>query len=88
MSWYTRLFDPVVFDPELLAVVQQAFDAAWTLYASDYGAAGSTYEDAREVLAKAIIECAQDGQTDVNRMKSYGLEALMRFRNSPPAAAQ
>jgi hypothetical protein len=83
MSWYTRLFDPVVFDPKLLASVQKAFDAAWAMYTVDYGTNGPVRDEAREIIAKAIMEKARSGETDIDSLKSHALSELLRFRNLP-----
>ena len=85
MSWYVRLFDPVVFDPKLLATVQNAFDAAWAMHTSDFGIGDPLREEAREVLARAIMESAMGGEHDAERLQYHGLGELLRFRNQPMA---
>ena len=85
MSWYTRLFDPIDFDPKRLAIVQEAFDAAWALHTSDFGMGDPLREEAREVLARAIMESAMGGEHDAERLKTHGLRELLRFRNPPTA---
>jgi len=83
MFQYTRLFDPVVFDPELLNIVQKAFDAAWVMHTSDYDEGSPFWDDARQILAKAIIDRAQGGERRVDLLKNHGLRELLRFRNRP-----
>ena len=87
LSWYTRVFDPVVFDPQLLDIVQKAFDAAWAMHTGDFAADGASADTARDLLARSIVEKAQDGERDLEQLKNHGLRQLLRFRNPPPARA-
>jgi hypothetical protein len=66
------------FDPETLAVLQGAFDAAWqelqtagSIFAQDaYG------ESAREMLAKKIVAAAKSGERDPEKLRLAALHGL------------
>jgi hypothetical protein len=81
VSWYQRLFDPVVFDPRLLKIVQEAFDRAWKPYEDEFGTDLIARDAARDALAKAVIELAQRGEADAEKLRRHGAHELMRFRN-------
>lgn len=84
MTRFRVLFDPVVYDPPLLALMQTAFDEAWQMHDAGYEEGSEARDVAREALAKAIMNLAERGERDPTVMRVYGLEALMRLRNPYP----
>jgi hypothetical protein len=79
-----KLIDPQdrSYDPELLKLMQTAYDEAWQMQGLDGSPA---HEAAREHLAKAILDVVDHGERDPVKIRSYALGELLRFRNDPPA---
>jgi hypothetical protein len=84
--WGTKMFnrlkligpDDRSYDPELLKLMQTAFDEAWQMQ----NLPDDTAQDgAREHLAKAVLEAVDYGQRDLVSIKSYALGELLRLRN-------
>jgi hypothetical protein len=71
-----------VFTPEEVRILVAAFDAAWESIRRS-GAQISDYqiEDARNLLAKTIIEAAFQGERDENRLAERALLAYAEFKN-------
>lgn len=68
-----------VFGPKTLAILSRAYkDACRDLRqtAPDVGTAC----EARQILAKRIIDQARSGERDPNRLKNDGLRGLIRSR--------
>ena len=65
------------FDPEMVQVLVEALDDAW----QRVQASGAAFDDrdgrAREVLAKCIVEIAQEGERNRERLVEG---ALLRFK--------
>jgi hypothetical protein len=55
------------FDPETTAIMGSAYEKATS---------GCTDADAREVIARRIIEAARRGERDIERLAAYGLQGL------------
>jgi hypothetical protein len=66
------------FDPEAVEILSAAFDDAWEkLKASGSSFARPAYErGAREILAKRIIEMAQRGERDRDKLAASALDYL------------
>jgi hypothetical protein len=67
------------FSPEDTAAMLQALDGAWHslkesghVLAADFRAAST-----RDALARAILQSAQDGETDPARLKAQAVAALL-----------
>ena len=66
------------FEPEVITILVTAFEAAW----ASVEASGSTLASPRfkravqEILAKRIIEAAQRGERDAERLAADGLTYL------------
>jgi hypothetical protein len=72
------LFAGTAFDPDTVALLASAFDTAWdTLKTSGSPlAADSQAASTRELLAKHIIEAAQKGERDGQRLVNEALAHL------------
>ena len=72
------------YDPELLKLMQTAFDEAWGMHGFGTGTAHEPAQTAaREHLAKAILDMVDHGERDPARIKAHALGQLLRFRNDP-----
>ena len=71
------------FDPEAVAVLSAAFDDAWEkLKASGSSFARPAYErGAREILAKCIIEQAQRGERNRDKLCESAINFLAQNYN-------
>ena len=72
------------FDPEAIKMLAAAFDDAWEAVQRSGGTLSRpSYAGAiREILAKRIIEMAQRGQTDPQRLSEDALQFLaMNYRD-------
>jgi hypothetical protein len=70
---------PAAFDPETVTILSDALDEAWRRVEDDktaYKVDGHAME-AREMLAKSIVDMAQRGERDPQRLV---LGALARLR--------
>lgn len=81
MSWFDRVSDPTIFGPDLLNLMQSAFDSAWQMHEADFPSPSQKRDLARDALAKAIIGQVEAGERDPDRLKHHGLRELLRFRN-------
>ena len=72
------------FDPEAIKMLASAFDGAWEAVQRSGGTLSRpSYAGAiREILAKRIIEMAQRGQTNPERLSEDALKFLaMNYRD-------
>lgn len=66
-----------VFEPETFKAVTTAFDESWaTIRYMFAGQPQSIIEDARSVLANAILNAAAAGHTTVDVLKTEGIKAM------------
>jgi hypothetical protein len=61
-------FSKPSYDPQTLASMTSAFDAAWTRVRVRNLAGGLSQEQAREQLAKRIMRAVDQGDTDPERL--------------------
>jgi hypothetical protein len=73
-----RLLQNRAFQPETIEVMSAAFENA----CRTLGLAERT-DPLRNLVAEKIIECAQTGQRDVNRLRDSALDALKGGGRSP-----
>ncbi len=83
-----RIIDGAAFGPDVLKVVRQAFDDAWSMVADKF--APDEHEAAREVLARSMMSATRDNSTDVAMLREAGLRAMIlkypsRFKDTPPS---
>jgi hypothetical protein len=76
-----RLLDAAPFEPEMIKVLQHAFDVAWSNLAPMVDP--PAVEDTRLSLAHAIIAHAGGGQTDGGLLAAAALKALQRHNPCP-----
>jgi hypothetical protein len=67
------------YDPELLQLMQRAFDEAWAMHTLDDDPA---LKELREVLANAIVDVVDHGERNPVNIKAYALGQLLQKRNS------
>lgn len=82
----TRFVPDISFDPELANAMGEAFEGAWKSL-KDYGsidAKPSRAAWARETLALRIIETAQAGERDVNRLRDDAIAHLAHSKMQRP----
>jgi hypothetical protein len=61
-------FSKQSYDPQTLAAMSCAFDAAWTMILARNLAGRLSQEQAREQLAKRIMRAVDQGDTDPERL--------------------
>jgi hypothetical protein len=61
-------FSKQSYNPQTLAAMTSAFDAAWTMVLAMNLARGLSQEKAREQLAKRIMRAVDQGDTDPERL--------------------
>ena len=71
-----KLIDGASYGPEALRAVGQAFDAAWTEIAGNFGSDTQDIERARLRLAKAMLSVANEESRDVEVLKRAALEQM------------
>jgi hypothetical protein len=71
-----QLISSVLFGPEALRVIGQAFDEAWATIAGNFEEDPLSVEAARLKLANAILSVAQENSRDVEALKNAGLQAM------------
>ncbi len=76
---------PLVFDPQATHRMGQAFDQAW---ARTSVAANLPLAKVRELLALAIIELAQCGESDVRCLRDWALNRLRQWQAEQASALQ
>jgi hypothetical protein len=69
-----KRFVPADYDPAKLQVLQQAFDIAWAEVADRYSAENA--EDARAMLAHAMVAAASEGVANLDQLRERALAAL------------
>jgi len=72
-------FSDASYDPETLALLEQAFEAAW-LEVQANNAAGHSETDlvtTRKMMALAIMAAANSGERDLERLKGLALRAVV-----------
>jgi hypothetical protein len=63
------------FDPETLKILETTFDEAWTLVLKSGAEAVS-----RETLAQCVLEAADEGERDPQRLRDAALALLASRR--------
>lgn len=66
------------YDPESLATIDNAFNAAWERIASTFGDDPVAIKVAREELARVILSAAHDTTRDAEALQRSGLQAMER----------
>lgn len=69
---------PVVFEPEVTQILVKAFDDAWASLQVSGARLDGHVVDAREILAKRIIETAKNGDRDPSRLVEDALGHLAK----------
>lgn len=72
-----RLSDGTMFEPQVLRVVQAAYDEAWNCIGDRFLA--DEIERAREQLADAIMNVAREGSSDVVMMRNAALRVMALY---------
>jgi len=71
-----KLIEGANYGPAQLAVLRQAFDAAWQQVAPSVSARASAIQAARLRLAHAVLAAAPNGPIEVERIKADALAAV------------
>ena len=71
-----RLIDGVALGPATLKAVGEAFDQAWAEISGDFGDSPTELENARLMLAEALLSITTEDSTDVAVLKVRALEAM------------
>ena len=71
-----KLIEGANYGPAQLAVLRQAFDAAWQQIAPQVSARASAIQAARLKLANAVLSTAPNGPMEVERIKADALKAV------------
>jgi hypothetical protein len=66
----------LVLGPEQLALLREAFDAAWEEIASHYSSTPSSVEVGRLRLANAVFAVYRHGTTDPTAIKAAAIQSL------------
>jgi hypothetical protein len=66
----------IVFDPQSVRPMEQAFDQAWAEIARDFGDIASEIDNARLRLADAMFSVAIEGTVEVAALKEGALHAM------------
>lgn len=69
-----RIIEGAAFGPDVLKVVRQAFDEAWSALADKFSP--NEHEWAREALAQAMMSATRDDTTDVAMLREAGVRAM------------
>jgi len=65
------------YDPETLAILTKAFDAAWkTVQAANVGRSEADLITTRKMMALKIMNAANNGERDPERLKSLAVRAV------------
>lgn len=65
------------YDPEGLAILTRAFEAAWQdVQAAKDGRSETSLVTARKKLALSIMDAAQNGERDPERLKALAVSAV------------
>lgn len=73
-----------VFSPEVADVMGRAFQEAWRYVQLSGSIDAKQYRAqwTRETLARCIIECAQRGERDTDKLRDFALEYLQESAKS------
>jgi hypothetical protein len=71
-----RIIEGAMFGPDVLNVVRQAFEECWQELAGSFSP--SEHEDAREVLARAVMSAAREDSADPLPLREAGMQAMRR----------
>jgi hypothetical protein len=72
-------FFPEAYDAESLAILQQAFDAAWAeLHRPGHGPAEGGEDEMRTRLSEKIMALAAGGAIDAETLSSRALQSFQR----------
>ncbi|MGD9805397.1 MAG: hypothetical protein AB7E81_11775 [Hyphomicrobiaceae bacterium] len=71
-----RIIEGASFGPDVLDVVRKAFDESWQQVSFVFSP--SEHEDAREVLAKAVMIAARDDSNDPRPLREAAIQAMKR----------
>jgi hypothetical protein len=71
-----RLIEGSLYEPDILKVMFQAFDEAWTEIAHHFGSDPKTVEEARVRLAHACLIVAREDSNDAERIKRDALQVM------------
>jgi len=78
-----QLIDGASFGPDALKAIAEAFDAAWSAIAGNFGNDPSEIDDARYRLANAILSVASEDSRDVDVLKKAALQRMaLDYRES------
>jgi hypothetical protein len=69
-----RRFVPADYDADKLRVLQQVFDETWEEVAHLYPSESA--EEARTILAKAVVAAASGGISDMSQLRDRALQTL------------
>jgi hypothetical protein len=81
-----QLIDGASFGPDGLKTIWQAFDAAWSEIAGNFGDEPAEQDDARSRLATALLSIANDDSGDVEALKRAALQRMALDYRATPAA--
>ena len=82
------LLDGASLGPDALKAVGQAFDEAWAEIASHFAHDATQLEDARLMLASALLSIADDTSRDVAVLKKAALEVMSQNYASLPIGSK
>jgi len=71
-----RRIEGASFPPDLVKVLGQAFDEAWKSIEGNFGGDQRAIEDARLLLADAVLSVANDSSRDVETVKLAALQLV------------
>jgi hypothetical protein len=76
------LLQQAAFDPEATRILTTAFERAWNQFKSSGSALASDTcaPSTRALLAKRIIETAQKGERDIDRLVGDGVAYLLEVK--------
>ena len=71
-----RLIDGAALGPATLKAVGEAFDQAWAEISGNFGDSPAELENARLMLAEALLSIATEDSTDVAALKASALQKM------------
>jgi hypothetical protein len=71
-----QLIDGASFGPEAMKAISEAFDAAWTEIAANFGSIPGDVEKTRERLARAMLSVAYEDSRDIAVLKEAALQRM------------
>jgi hypothetical protein len=74
-----KLLEDVVLAPEQLAVLYEAFDAAWEAVKSQYASNPQATEVGRLRLANAVLAAYRDGVTGPAALTDAAIQMMQRW---------